>query len=85
MVHLRTKSTSAFTRTLGTEIAFGSKVDEIVLPPGGAASIAEKWFGDWRGAVGRTVELGSFRGPLLITGVFKDMPVNTEFPLESRR
>jgi len=47
-----------------------------------ASGIAEKWFGDWRHVVGRTIELGSYRGPLLITGVFRDLPANTELPLE---
>jgi putative ABC transport system permease protein len=47
-----------------------------------SASVAKKWFGDWRHVVGRTIELGSYRGPLLITGVFQDLPANTELPLE---
>ena len=34
MVHLREKGAAAFARILGTEVAFGSKVDEIVFPPG---------------------------------------------------
>ena len=32
MVHLREKGAAAFTRILGTEVAFGSEVDEIVFP-----------------------------------------------------
>jgi AraC-like DNA-binding protein len=36
MVHPRSKGAAAFARILGTEIAFGSKVDEIVFPPGAA-------------------------------------------------
>lgn len=47
-----------------------------------ASGIAEKWFGDWRHAVGKTIELGSGRTPLLITGIFRDLPGNTELPLE---
>ena len=34
MVHLRDKGAAAFARILGTEVAFGSEVDEIVFPPG---------------------------------------------------
>jgi len=34
MVHLREKGAAAFARILGTEVAFGSEVDEIVFPPG---------------------------------------------------
>lgn len=48
-----------------------------------SSGVAEKWFGEWRHAVGRTVELGSGRSPLLITGVFKELPGNTELPLET--
>ena len=47
-----------------------------------SASLAVKWFGDWRHAVGKTIELGSAREPLQITGVFQDLPANTELPLE---
>ena len=34
MVHLREKGAAAFARILGTEVAFGSEVDEIVFPSG---------------------------------------------------
>ncbi len=47
-----------------------------------AASVADKWFGSWRYAVGKTVEMGSSRVPFTITGVFRDLPHNTEIPLE---
>ena len=47
-----------------------------------AASIADKWFGSWRNAVGKTVEMGSSRMHFTITGVFRDLPRNTEIPLE---
>ena len=36
MVHLREKSATAFARVLGTKVAFGSEVDEIVFPSGAA-------------------------------------------------
>lgn len=48
-----------------------------------SSGVAEKWFGDWRHVVGRTVELGSGRSALLIVGIFKDLPANTELPLET--
>jgi hypothetical protein len=47
-----------------------------------AASVGDKWFGNWRYAVGKTVAMGSARVPLKITGVFKDIPGNTDIPLE---
>jgi AraC-like DNA-binding protein len=36
MVHVRSKGTSEYARFLGTEVDFGSDVDEIVFPPGSA-------------------------------------------------
>ena len=36
MVHVRSKGTAEFARVLGTEIEFGSDVDEIVFPTGSA-------------------------------------------------
>ena len=36
MVHLRENGAAAFARVLGTEVAFGSEVDEIVFPSGAA-------------------------------------------------
>ncbi|HWB94575.1 MAG TPA: ABC transporter permease [Puia sp.] len=47
-----------------------------------SASVAERWFGDWHHAVGRTVEMGSSRARFVISGVFRDLPDNTELPLE---
>lgn len=44
-------------------------------------SIAEKWFGTWHGAVGRTVLMGSARVPYTVTGVYQDLPGNTDIPL----
>ncbi|HEV2482961.1 MAG TPA: FtsX-like permease family protein [Puia sp.] len=46
------------------------------------ASLAEKWFGDWHHVVGRTIDRGSGRRTMLIVGVFRDLPANTELPLE---
>src|SRR5258708_9907722 len=47
-----------------------------------AQSVADRWFGDWHGAMGKTVIMGSAHIPLTITGVFHDLPGNTDIPLE---
>ena len=47
-----------------------------------AKSVADRWFGDWRHAMGKTVIMGSAHLPMTITGVFRDLPGNTEIPLE---
>jgi hypothetical protein len=44
-------------------------------------TIAQKWFGDWHSAVGKTVLMGDKRIPLLITGILKDPPANTDLSL----
>ena len=44
-------------------------------------STAERWFGDWRRAMGKTVLLGDDRIPLLVTGILKDPPPNTDIGL----
>lgn len=41
-------------------------------------TLANKFFGDWKKAMGRTIQMWSFRIPLQIVGVFKDLPHNTE-------
>jgi putative ABC transport system permease protein len=45
-------------------------------------SIAEKYFGDWKQAVGKTIELWSWRSKFMVTGVFKDPPANTDIPVD---
>ena len=55
-----------------------NELGTVVIP----ASLAEKWFGDWRHVVGRTIDRGSGRRTMLIVGVFRDLPANTELPLE---
>lgn len=47
-----------------------------------SSSLAEKWFGEWQHVVGRTIDRGSGRSTMLIVGVFRDLPANTELPLE---
>ncbi|WP_298732950.1 ABC transporter permease [uncultured Chitinophaga sp.] len=44
-------------------------------------SVARNYFGDYANAVGRTIQLWSYRVPLRIVGVFKDLPENTDVPI----
>jgi putative ABC transport system permease protein len=44
-------------------------------------TIAEKWFGNWRDAMGKTVLMGDSKTPLLVTGILQDPPTNTDLPL----
>jgi len=41
-------------------------------------TLANQFFGNWKEAIGRTVEMWSFRVPLKVVGVFKDLPANTD-------
>lgn len=45
-------------------------------------SLAAKWFGNWRNATGQMIGVNSGRNPMKIGGVFRDLPANTEVPLE---
>jgi len=47
-----------------------------------ARSVGDRWFGDWHKAIGRTVTMGSAHIPMTIAAVFRDMPANTDVPLE---
>jgi putative ABC transport system permease protein len=44
--------------------------------------LAEKYFGDWRMAMGKTIQLWSWRENYMVTGVFQDIPANTDIPVE---
>lgn len=44
-------------------------------------SVARAYFGNYANAIGRTIQLWSYRVPLRIIGVFKDLPENTDVPL----
>jgi putative ABC transport system permease protein len=44
-------------------------------------STAITFFGSPANAIGKTIEMWSFRVPLKITGVFKDLPDNTDVPI----
>ncbi|RFS16303.1 ABC transporter permease [Emticicia sp. C21] len=44
--------------------------------------IAEKFFGDWRTAIGKTITRDNEKKPYRITGILKNIPKNTDFPLK---
>ncbi|MEZ2443042.1 ABC transporter permease [Chitinophaga sp. RCC_12] len=44
--------------------------------------VAKAYFGDIHAAIGRTIQMWSFRVPLQVTGVFKDLPANTDLPVQ---
>jgi hypothetical protein len=37
-------------------------------------TLASQFFGDWKKAIGNTVQMWSYRVPLRVVGVFKDLP-----------
>jgi putative ABC transport system permease protein len=45
-------------------------------------TLAREFFGNLEDAVGRTVEMWSFRVPLKVVGVFKDLPPNTDVEIK---
>jgi putative ABC transport system permease protein len=45
-------------------------------------SLAREFFGDWKIAMGRTIQIWSFRVPLQVVGVFKDMPENSNMEVK---
>lgn len=44
--------------------------------------IAEKYFGDWKSAIGKTITRDNQKEPYRITGILKNIPKNTDFPLK---
>jgi putative ABC transport system permease protein len=46
-----------------------------------AESVAKKFFGSVENALGKTIQLYSFRIPLEVIGIFKDLPANTDVPI----
>jgi putative ABC transport system permease protein len=44
--------------------------------------LADKYFGDWKQAMGKTIQLWSWRAKYIVTGVFRDLPSNTDVPVE---
>ncbi len=45
-------------------------------------SLAKEFFGDWKKAMGQTIQMWSFRVPLQVVGVFKDLPANTDLEVK---
>jgi len=45
-------------------------------------SEANKFFGDWKNAIGKTIKLQN-KTDLKVTGILNDPPVNTDFPLKA--
>lgn len=54
-----------------------SGINTVVL----TKSIAEKYFGDWKQATGKTITQENKR-TLMVTGVLDDIPVNSDFPFQ---
>ncbi|MDP4249625.1 MAG: ABC transporter permease [Bacteroidota bacterium] len=44
-------------------------------------SVAEKYFGDWKTAIGRVIQLDN-NYLFKVTGILDDMPANTDFPIK---
>lgn len=44
-------------------------------------SVANAYFSNYADAIGRTIQLWSYRVPLRIIGVFRDLPDNTDIPI----
>jgi len=52
--------------------------------PGNAVlsqAAAEKYFGNWKNALGKTILLSN-KTPFIVSGILKDVPVNSDFPLK---
>ena len=45
-------------------------------------TLANEFFGDWKKAIGQTIQIWSFRVPLQVVGVFKDLPHNTDLEVK---
>ena len=44
-------------------------------------TLAKKFFDNAQAAIGKTIQIWSFRIPLNVVGVFKDIPDNSDIPL----
>src|SRR5579862_5082276 len=52
--------------------------------PGNAVltqATADKYFGNWKAALGKTITLNN-KDSYIVTGILKDVPVNSDFPLK---
>lgn len=45
-------------------------------------SLAEKYFGNWKEAVGKTLNIDNSEFPLKVAAVFEDEPANSDFPFQ---
>ena len=45
-------------------------------------TLANTFFGNWKKAMGQTIQMWSFRVPLQVVGVFKDLPANTDLEVK---
>jgi len=45
-------------------------------------SLANEFFGNWKNAMGQTIQMWSFRIPLQVVGVYKDLPSNTDMEVK---
>ena len=45
-------------------------------------SLAEKYFGNWKDAVGKTISIDNSVFPLQVAAVFEDEPANSDFPFQ---
>ncbi len=45
-------------------------------------SFANTFFGDWKKSMGQTLQMWSFRVPMQVVGVFKDLPANTDLEVK---
>lgn len=45
-------------------------------------SLADKYFGSWQHAIGKTVQMWSYRIPFRVIGIFEDLPVNTDMQVK---
>ncbi|WP_198424808.1 ABC transporter permease [Spirosoma endbachense] len=43
---------------------------------------AEKFFGDWKEAIGKTINVGNGKDFYRVTGILKNIPANSDFPLK---
>lgn len=45
-------------------------------------SLAEKYFGNWKDAAGKTITIDNSEFPLQVAAVFEDVPANSDFPFK---
>lgn len=45
-------------------------------------SMADKYFGDWKQAIGRRINMDNMAEDFQVAGIFEDVPANTDFPFQ---